>query len=59
MNLDIKSILCRECYAKVKSQFQKDDDGKIIIGGEMPKLCEVCKKKMKEQFNRSIHPDRG
>ena len=54
----LKSPLCKACFEKVKNQFQKDDKGHIVLGGERPKLCEDCKKKMKEKLNRSIYPDR-
>jgi len=54
-----KSVLCKACYEKVKAQFQKDEDGKIILIGERPELCDSCKKKMQQQFNRSIYPDRA
>ena len=54
----MNSALCKDCLEKVRAQFEKDDKGKINLGGEIPKLCEACKKKMKEQFNSSIRPDR-
>lgn len=55
---EAKSQLCKTCYEKVKAQFIKDEEGKIVLEGEMPKLCDACKKKMYQQFNRSVYPDR-
>ncbi len=54
----IESVLCKPCLEKVKGQFKKDEKGKIVLSGERPELCEVCKKKMKDQFSRSVYPDR-
>jgi rRNA maturation endonuclease Nob1 len=43
-------ILCVECRRKFK-EFLK-------AGGETPKACDVCKKKLEDQMFSARHPDR-
>lgn len=51
LNRQIKfSVLCSECKKKFK-EFLK-------IGGAIPKACDICKDKLKDQMFSARYPDR-
>lgn len=54
------SALCPACYKAFEACFKKDKPGRIDLDfSHQPKLCDSCKRKMKEQFGLSRYPDRG